>query len=42
MSAQFVDIYTAVIDTAIFVLLLGWSWLDRHNIYFKSRWSKKD
>jgi hypothetical protein len=29
-----VDVYTAIIDTAILVLLLGWSWLDRHNIYF--------
>lgn len=32
-----VDIYTAIIDTAILILLLGWSWMDRNNIYFKEK-----
>lgn len=27
--------YTAIIDTCIFVLLLCWAWMDRHNKYFK-------
>lgn len=29
------DIYVAWIDTAILILLLGWSWMDRNNIYFR-------
>jgi hypothetical protein len=28
------DIYSAIVDTAIFLLLVVWCWLDRHNIYF--------
>lgn len=32
-----VDHYTAVIDTLILLLLLGWSWMDRNNIYFKDK-----
>jgi len=32
-----VDHYTAAVDTAILLLLLVWSWLDRHNIYFKEK-----
>ena len=32
-----VDIYTAIIDTCIFVLLMGGSWMDRNNIYIKEK-----
>jgi len=32
-----IDLYTAIIDTGILVLLLVWSWMDRNNIYFKSK-----
>ena len=30
-----VDHYTAVIDTAILILLIGWMIMDRCNFYFK-------
>lgn len=29
-----VEIYTAIIDTMILVLLLAWSYMDRNQIYF--------
>lgn len=29
-----IDLYTAIIDTGILVLLVVWSWLDRKQIYF--------
>jgi hypothetical protein len=29
-----IDIYTAIVDTCILALLLGWSYMDRNNIYF--------
>ncbi len=32
-----VDIYVAIIDTLIFILLVGWSFMDRNNIYFKDK-----
>lgn len=32
-----VDHYMAIIDTCILVLLMGWSWMDRNNIYFKEK-----
>lgn len=32
-----IDLYTAVIDTGILILLLAWSWMDRNNIYFKDK-----
>jgi hypothetical protein len=32
-----VDHYTACIDTGIFILLLVWAWMDRHNLYFKDK-----
>ncbi len=31
------DLYVAVIDTAIFVLLLVWSIMDRCNLYFRGK-----
>lgn len=31
-----IDIYVAIIDTLILVLLCAWSWMDRNSIYFKS------
>jgi hypothetical protein len=32
-----IDLYTAVIDTLIFVLLLAWSFMDRTNRYFREK-----
>jgi len=32
-----VELYTAIVDTCILVLLLGWSWMDRNNIYFRKK-----
>lgn len=32
-----IEMYAAIIDTMILVLLLAWSWMDRNNIYFKDR-----
>lgn len=37
-----IDHYTAFIDTCILVLLLVWSWMDRNNIYFKSKEEKQE
>lgn len=31
------EIYTAIIDTSILVLLAVWSYLDRTNKYFKAK-----
>jgi hypothetical protein len=30
-----IDLYVAVVDTSILILLLAWAWMDRNNIYFK-------
>lgn len=30
-----VDIYTAIIDSCILLLLVVWSWMDRNNIYIR-------
>lgn len=32
-----IDHYVAIIDTAILILLLVWSWMDRNNIYFRDK-----
>ena len=32
-----IELYNAVIDTCIFVLLLAWSYLDRKQIYFDDK-----
>ena len=32
-----IELYNAVIDTGIFVLLVAWSYLDRMQIYFKDK-----
>jgi hypothetical protein len=32
-----IDHYVAVVDTGILILLLVWSWMDRHNIYLKRK-----
>jgi len=32
-----VDHYMAVIDTLILLLLVGWSWMDRNNIYLRDK-----
>lgn len=32
-----VELYTAGIDTLILLLLLGWSWMDRNNIYLRNK-----
>jgi len=31
------DLYQSIVDTCILALLLGWSWMDRNNIYFKEK-----
>lgn len=35
-----IDLYVAIVDTAILTLLLKWAWMDRHNQYLAD--SKKD
>lgn len=32
-----IDLYVAIIDTSILILLLVWSGLDRSNIYFRDK-----
>ena len=32
-----VDLYTAIIDTGIFILLLIWSYMDRNQIYLDKK-----
>lgn len=32
-----IDLYVAVVDTAILVLLIGWSVMDRFNVYFRKK-----
>ena len=31
------ELWTAIVDTAILVLLLAWSWMDRMNIYIREK-----
>ena len=31
------DIFIAIVDTLILLLLLAWSYMDRNNIYFKDK-----
>jgi len=32
-----IDLYVAVVDTSIFLLLVGWSIMDRCNLYFRNK-----
>jgi hypothetical protein len=32
-----IDHYVALVDTLILLLLLGWSWMDRNNIYLREK-----
>lgn len=36
-----IELYVAVIDTLILMLLVAWAYMDRHNIYFKRKRKKK-
>lgn len=31
------EIWIAIVDTAILILLAAWSWMDRNNIYLQKK-----